>query len=434
MFRVISLTVFATIPLIVPRSASAGPDWAPIESKEVKIRAELVHKVVLPYEPVRIRMLVLNVSGALFSAENAPELFGCRLKRPGNTSFDVDGYPTPWAHLEAHGDDWGGGPGEPTLLPGKSYSGSRAFQFETFPWGAGPHGLDSGPNMRGLVDPGEYEIEVVYWVKNNYKTRRPEFAKAVLTFNVIAPLGPDKKAAEMLRDDPDLTANLFCSKGDPAPGSIPKIKRLLDLYPKKRLTVKTKSAMGPSKMVLVDVCAESSYALFARFALARFYGHQEGGEAAAQKEIAAIKYRSFAYQPNALLYQRIYEYDHWGHNPRVRANMKESERILNEHFSDTAEFIGDYKRVLYDRLAFETSNETPPTVRDLWPRFEKEWYQFRIKSPKPYEDQPPEDGLVESDDGEQPRNGFLASTLTFSIFALTLVLVITVAARQRRWG
>jgi hypothetical protein len=286
----------------LPHIVRLAQEPVPVDERDLEVKLELVGSPPAPLQAIRVRLSVRNVSdrklGPLMPVDS---VYGALIKGPSDDGFRSA--PRSVRAFGGFGFIGEGGTGReqrnrkaPLFLePGEQTSVTWAFA-------AGWKRKDS----QWIAEP-IFSEEGKYRVKAFYPRASQKYIERVITIEVPAPQGDDAKIVSALQKQPDLLSTLL-NQFDPAPKDVAaELVGLVRLYPK------------------------SSYAPYARLALARFRMNQ-GSEvqfAAAATELEEILHVPFAYQPNA--WMRLAKADE---NKRERVNA-----YMNLEHRDALEWL-----------------------------------------------------------------------------------------------
>jgi hypothetical protein len=243
-----------------------------VNAKDVQLSLSLVGQPALPYEPIRVRLTLKNVSRARVGPMVRIEDFGSfEIKGPGDKHFKMPSWelsdpdqPIP-DMPDQHAD-------APNILgPGEQTSVSFAFAAD---WDKRDERCRNGCPL--TPEPGDYTIKCSFDIDVKKKT----LVEKTLDIEVRKPKTADDAAVyDMLKKDPALAGAIMQSVGAPDKDTVAKLEQLLVHHKR------------------------STYADYARFAVAR-YGVRSKDEqlyADAVKELKSLAGRDFAYRPNAII-------------------------------------------------------------------------------------------------------------------------------------
>jgi len=415
-----------------------------LDPKALAFEVRLIGPQPLPYQPLRVRPIVRNIGNEgiahLLPIEYAVFFEPSVVARNGKR-YEESVWP---ARLIDLGDEkpegyWTPGP-LAYVEPGPKEQVSASFAVT-------PYTLEFGLSNQDLENyklwgPGQYKLQVKYRAGWDRLGQDVEL-RAELPLVVVEPQGPDKQVADILADDPKLARCLSEALAPPAPEQVAKLKDLLKLYPKKRELSGLASVNGTPRFVEREVCAESSYAYYIHFALARHYMNRRKEEAytaegnrRAAEELDHVVDKAFAYQPNALILAlrktTLPPFSpHIAPSVWTPARYEQMRKLLIDHYSDTAEFLSNSSLVFY--------NENLEWMPHLPRGSPENWYKFRKTIPKPY----PPPALVQASPNEPEvppnerprawRNAIVFTGLSTGILAF-FVLAYFAAMRLRRPG
>jgi hypothetical protein len=284
--------------------APKEPDgYVRAEPKDVEFRLEVVGPSPLPFQAVRLRATLKNVSAKRVGPMRPMDgLYDILVRGPRESSFrEVEravsilqkGLPMNPTHRE--------GKNSTALMcldPGEETSATFAVAA---------HWRDEVKPV--FPSPGKYTLKLVYQTEHRDQQRIDQ----TVTVEVREPESDDDKAVyRWLREDPELAAELLCPVGRPAEGTVPTIKR---------------EVLGKRP--------DSSYAPYARFALGRHYRYRDWNgprreefRATAAGLLEKAGRADFPYRPNALIALR-------GLAPGAK---QQADPILKERFADAVEW------------------------------------------------------------------------------------------------
>jgi hypothetical protein len=243
------LALVCWIPVV--RAVDLVPKYVPVDSKDMTLKLEVVGSAPLPYQAIRLQMTLHNISSnTLGPIQSIDRCAGAWVKRP--TENDFSGYRgsirmfdserphniTNTQHINYQGPL--------RLKPGEESSASFVVAAEWLDRQGQLH--PSGTGIAIFSKPGIYVIKGFYLIDG----QKEKWIEAITEVEVKEPQGDDKKVWELLQKDEQLAGALMCPVDAPSDDVRPKLIQLLKDYPK------------------------SSYAPYARFALARHYFNGTG--------------------------------------------------------------------------------------------------------------------------------------------------------------
>jgi hypothetical protein len=377
--RRIASIAFVMALLVVTRSAMAsGHEQPPVDAKDLELIVAQVGPGPLPFQPLRVRITLENISQKAIGPIPTPVGF-CKylIKGPHDSDFNTEIFPALLRDKSEKVGDLLREYSDVALGAKERTTGSEALTLRKHNPGGGQA---ETPDEFVTPASGRYQLKVVYLMGVD-KNQQPVELESVLTFDVVVPKGPDKKVAELLAKDATLASAVADSVEPPDPELVPKLLELLKLYPKKKERLQPIFPNQPPMFAEHDDYGPSSYALYAHFALARYY--RKGKEYAARprvsfalaaEQLERVKGHAFAYLPNALVFGAQCGYFD-----------DEIKKLVLDHYADTAEFLDK------DQWLFK---ETP------WRESKEAWEKFRKTVPKPF---PPP---AQPHDGAKPKQSF----------------------------
>jgi len=400
----------------------------------------------LPYQPLRLRAFVRNVSDSRTVVPSPVEFnlfFESRHVERQGKHYKEEGWPV---RLQ----DWGEIRG--TVRPADYHYMVRLGPKESLSASVAviPMSVEEGrsSNDQDFLDhchfwgPGQYELPVKYHAGIDQNNGQVEL-KTVLNLAIAEPRGSDKQVAEILMHDPKLALCLCESLRPPAPELVPKLKGLLKLYPKRADVSGLAHGDGQPNVVEREICGDSSYAYFVHFALARYYlkgQHSHPWEEAfalAAQELDHVVDQPFTYHPNALILAYA-QSTTFGWPPPVprsvwtQGRLEFIKQLLLDHYADTVEFLDQWPAIF---------GKEPPEWGPLPPGSRANWDKFRKTIPKPYpppalvQASPHEAGApVATNTSREPRgwaNVLMFASLSMGVL-LALGALVYSRARHRR--
>jgi hypothetical protein len=328
--------VLAFLSAASSRATEQPQSYGPVDPKAVKFTVKVAGRPPLPFQAVRLRVTLKNVStkriGPVGPVDNIKTIL---VRGPGEPKFrevkgartiELKGHPSNPTDREALNNR-----AYPTLESGEQMSATFAVAAE---WSLRRGGWAPADRVQPLFPaPGDYELKVVYCRKTEAhgpieRTVRVRVLDPAATQPEPGPGPGDELICRHLRNDPRLVAELLCPVGVMDKRSPPRLRALLKQYPK------------------------SSYAPYARFALAR---HSGGKAAVWVAELEGAARADFPYRPNALVALRR----------AGRAKAAEVDRTLARDYADSVERLEvvakDYTPGQW--RAFRTGRPIPPPER-----------------------------------------------------------------------
>lgn len=339
----------------------AVTQYVPINSRDVEVRVEAIGASPLPYQAVRLRLTVRNLSGKRIGPPILPvddSLGYTLIKGPSDPNF-LEARPPVLLVGNDNGTTGITRRGHknrvaPLFLdPGEQTSVSFTLADQ---WVAADAAPNHGRRLPIFLVPGEYSIRVRYLIDVEKRAYKEDSIKV----QVGAAKGEDADAHDLIEKDLEL-ATVLLRPGFPRDKHlVPRIKQLVERYPK------------------------SSYAHYGRLAVALAYRKGIGygppsyrvGQALAADELERVMYKRFAYQPAALVH--LAEAD-----PVYAASVRS--RLHREH-TDALEWLEGFAALLGPpgrNAEGLVGRKFPKDTKAAVAAVAEEWQAFRKQAPAP---------------------------------------------------
>ena len=337
------LVVIAVLAWPRSMAAAMGPNVRGVPSRDdVLVTAERVGPPPLPYQAVRIRLILRNTSskrlGPLYNVDQQFRILGIR--RPGSSSYlsvahvvllydpDRPSGPTARARLNRM---------RPLVL--KPHDETSVTFASAAEWR-----LLGSRVPRPLFDkPGGYSVKVGYG-----RPWSEDLVADPITMVVPKPEGDDALICQMLAANPALAMAMMSPVHRPETTVIPALKKIVERFP------------------------ESSYVNYARFALARWHmkgleiteNASEEGRAAALGHLERIDTRRFAYGPNTVI-TLLKVLSRSVRTSRQLDRVRTLEKALQDEWADSVERL-DYRAESLSQEEWRqmSRRRVPQTVAD----------------------------------------------------------------------
>lgn len=372
---VFPLVAFVTFSLAsLGMSVSAFQDAA-IAAPDIQLELEQLGAPTCPYQAVRIRVGIRNVSSKRIGPPLLPiddSLGYCLMKGPNQSSYRaIRAYImipgsrrfaiTPRGHMN--------GSAQLFLEPKERTSASFAIAAEWSDKAGNP--FPEGSCEPLFPEPGLYSLKFRYLLDAKTYT----YKEAAIAINVAVPRGDEKVVFDLLKTDAKLATTLMQSVDTPDKTVVPKLKNIVERYP------------------------ETSYAAYARFALAR--GYLKGIEVSPFSERVAFAFAAdqlekviqdrynagqkkvvpsdFAYLPDTLMLMKLVE-------PQAKKNIL---LRLHREFSDDLGWLEEFASLLTaadqrrEDREFLLKRQYPPDPQEAAAMKAEEWVKFRKQAPVP---------------------------------------------------
>lgn len=295
---VYGLTTIATLFICAPCLVLA---------QDTRITLDLVGESPLPFQPVRVRVTIINASGQTVGPIAPLEYFNTfRVKPPGSDSFadkptceflrESTSASVPSASMFAN---------KITLKPGQQISMLMSFAFMASSQSARTPLVDRCEPCFPL--PGMYELQFGYRLAHGAKSG--SYLHSTLKVMVNKQSDFESELVDRLKNDRPLLLSLMKPNDRPEDSQLMKLRGIADNY------------------------AKSTYALYARYALGLHALKAESltdeSRARIIEDVKSIASTDFAYHVRALLLLRELDY----------LSAERYERVVLNHYCDSVEFL-----------------------------------------------------------------------------------------------
>lgn len=359
--------LFHLLSLSVQSLLQNPKQYVPLAARDIELRVEKIHGSALPFQPIRFRATLRNISNRTLGPMRPIEAnFLLELQAQGERQF------RPVQDMTAIDLPNGVGsrryplPGM-ILAPGEQNSVSFVLALRSNP------DVDSQDILKKYCSlfstPGKRHLKFRYVI--DQQPNGEVFHDAFASFDVQEPKGEDKDACFFLRKSPMLAAALLFTDR-------PAHLDVLDL------------------VGLADSLPNSAYRPYARFALARQVLCSNGDDvryemrhAAGLRILNQLANEDFPCRPGVLRYLADY-------HQRLGNDAMDDyhERLMQQH-PDALEWMPFYMGIIHARRLKEKQNRnTPEDMRDILFRIplvtENEWREFRKRPAIPQKSKEPD--------------------------------------------
>ncbi len=373
----ITLLMPIMLAFCLGKVTAASRDSDPTDPSEFEFQFEQLGGTIRPYQAVRLRFTLRNIGRKRIGPVQLDYGGALSIKAPNQ-----DAYYRPSGHMLVFDRDRS--PGGTSAITPRETMNSRAsllldqderisasLAFAACWRDVDGRRLPAGGGQAIFEEPGEYLIKCRF----RADPKHGEYIERVLKVHVLPPEGQDKAVCELLDKDAVLASALMRPVDAPDKEVFPKIKDIVERYP------------------------ESSYADYARFALARGYLRGIGISPHSQRVAWALaadqlekviqdRYdpkvrkflpKDFAYMPNALILMRL-----------VDLHAKEASLLrLHQEYTDALEWIEEFASLLTradhmrEQAEFVLKRKFPAGTEETSAFMADAWREFRKQPPMP---------------------------------------------------